>query len=244
MAAALWLDLLPARKLVLVALCDRAEGTTGKCWPGREEIAARSSISLKSTTEHLKALEEAGWIRSKRGNSRAGETTLRWVNVQRIISEGQGAQAAHRQGALSRLGEETTPDPAQLALGEVEAPLGEVDGNDQVKVTDVLGEAASLITVSDPSYDPSTNPSAPPAAEMGVDQLSAFEAAVRNSFLRTTADELLRCPPRLVGPNVVMRIEHQQLHRQLSSEVIDGASFRKTLRMCVAAAGLSGYRID
>jgi hypothetical protein len=80
----MWLDLPPARKLVLVALCDRANGTTGQCWPGRKEIAVRASLSERRVTDHLRGLEADGWIRSGAHPRYPGQTTTRWVAVEKV----------------------------------------------------------------------------------------------------------------------------------------------------------------
>lgn len=217
-AAALWLPLDPARKLVLVALCDRADYATGKCWPGRDEIALRSSLSLKSVTEHLKGLEADGWIKSRRGNSRAGETTTRWVNVARVLDESMIVVQAHRARVAARLGEESTPDPNQLELlGEVDGRLGEVDGNDQVKLTALLGEAASLVTVIDPSYDPSLQPSARTDGFEPVD-LSADDARFAQ-VLSMQTKALAIMPPMAVTLDAAtarVKIREQDLSEPLS----------------------------
>lgn len=162
--AALWLPMDPARKLVFLTLCDRANSETGACRPGREEISARSSYSLKTVTEHLKALEAEGWFRSQRGNRRLGETTRRWLDVERILREGAAARVQYqrRRWPERGSGEMDTPTPKptdQAGLSELDAGLGEVHGNDQVKVRPILGEAASPVYVTEPSADPSEDPS-------------------------------------------------------------------------------------
>lgn len=91
-AATMWLDLTPAQKLVLVSLADRANGETGLCWPGRDEIAWRSSVTVRSVTDQIKALEMAGWLESGPKPGRPGQTTKRILNVKRIIAE-----ASHRR---------------------------------------------------------------------------------------------------------------------------------------------------
>ena len=56
-------ELPAARKLVLMALCDSADKTTGIAWPGLEMMMAWSNLHSKSQVmAHLKALEDDGYI--------------------------------------------------------------------------------------------------------------------------------------------------------------------------------------
>lgn len=196
-AAALWLPLEPNRKLVLIALCERADLATGRCWPGREEVALRSSLSVKSVTPHFGALESAGWIRrTRRGNARLGETTTRWLDVQKILNEGEAARQAFLQERRERLQtswDDSSPD--QLALLE----SGEVDGNDQGKLgndqgklTDGSGEAASLVTVIEPSDQPSYDPSS--RESVGT---PTREGAVRSTYVGPAAESTAHALPSL-----------------------------------------------
>lgn len=132
-AATLWLDLPPARKLVLLALCERANLSDGKCWPGREEIAARSSLTIRTVTPHLQALEADGWIRSGAKPTKAGQTTIRWVNAQRVLREGEAHRKAIQARRYADAGEESSF-----------ADAGEVPSTD-------AGEAGATVTAKEPS---------------------------------------------------------------------------------------------
>lgn len=87
--AASWLDMPTGRKAVLQALCERANLVTGLCWPGREEIALRCSMSVRAVTPHLRDLEAAGYLRSGPRPWRELQFQRRWVNVDRILQEGR-----------------------------------------------------------------------------------------------------------------------------------------------------------
>jgi len=158
-AASLWLDLPPARKLVLVALCDRADGMTGECWPGRKEVAARASLAPRNVSTHFKALEEDGWIRSGPRSRTPGQTTTRWVNIRRIKAEGEGRR--ERLQTEWRGGDESSPhgvDDVTLATGGCDADGVGCDADDRDEGT--LGAyEPSVITVSnEPSIEPSDDP--------------------------------------------------------------------------------------
>ena len=85
-AAALWLDMKPTRKLVLVSLCENAD-QYGLCWPSRPYVARRCSLSLRSVVTHLYGLKEDGWLRIVEAGRR-GYSTRRQLNAQRILEEG------------------------------------------------------------------------------------------------------------------------------------------------------------
>ena len=92
-AAALWLEIEPTRKLIMVSLCENAslgvEGRVdGECWPSRRYIAARCSLNVRSVTPHIKALERDGWMRTTR-RPRPGLATERVLDAKRILEEGE-----------------------------------------------------------------------------------------------------------------------------------------------------------
>ena len=101
--ACLWLDLPMGRNMVLVALCERANKETGKCWPGVREIAARASMTTRSVTRHLRALEEVGLLRSDEPSRTRGLSTRRWVNVERILTEGKSRRVEHQNGRPDKM---------------------------------------------------------------------------------------------------------------------------------------------
>lgn len=155
-SAALWLQLEPARKLVLIALAERADLRTGLCWPSREEIAWRASLTPRRTTPHLQALEAAGYVRSeRRGSPRHGQTTLRYLAVDRILEEGKTALETYRERARQSLGDVSSPNPFQgTLLGDDDGTLGDETVIDQGTLAAPLGDA---VTLTEPSDQPSNN---------------------------------------------------------------------------------------
>src|SRR3990167_6737398 len=93
-AAALWLDMEPRRKLVLVSLCENAD-QDGYCWPSQPYIAMRASLTVRWVRRHLKGLEEGGWLKVLRIGKRASPTE-RVLNVERILVEGRFREAEYR----------------------------------------------------------------------------------------------------------------------------------------------------
>lgn len=89
--ACLWLDMEAHRKLVLLSLCENAD-SHGMCYPGNDYVARRASIAPRNVSTHLKALAEEGWARVVRPARGPGSTTVRHLNVDRIITEGRARQ--------------------------------------------------------------------------------------------------------------------------------------------------------
>ena len=93
-AAALWLDMEPRRKLVLVSLCENAD-QEGYCWPSQPYIAIRASLSVRWVRRHLRELEKDGWLKVLRIGKRASPTE-RVLNIDRILVEGRFREAEYR----------------------------------------------------------------------------------------------------------------------------------------------------
>lgn len=87
----MWLDMEAHKKLVLLSLCENAD-QHGLCYPGREYIATRASVSPRNASTHLVALEDEGWVRVIRRGRGPGQLTIRKVEVDRIIVEGRRRQ--------------------------------------------------------------------------------------------------------------------------------------------------------
>ena len=160
-AACLWLPLEPNRKLVLLALCERADLKTGRCWPGREEIAVRASLSVRSVTPHLQALEVLGYLHSRRRDGGRRQTTLRQLAVSRILKEGEairaqfvGEQERSREDALSIQQEDSSPDQFKGKLPAHQREVGDIAMGSSLLEQ---GEAASLVTAIEPSLESSYN---------------------------------------------------------------------------------------
>ena len=85
----LFLKLKKGRKLVLVALAEFAD-EDGYCWPSEALLAHKASIETRNLRNHLRGLEEQGWLRLEIGQGRG------WVNNY-FLSVGKIAQAADAQ---------------------------------------------------------------------------------------------------------------------------------------------------
>lgn len=215
--AALWLNMQPARKLVFIALCERAELNTGKCWPGLEEISRRSSLSIRSVIPHIRGLEADGWIRSGGRPNRQGVTTRRWVNVRRLLTEGEANREAFLSERADAHEDSSTADFANDPQLKLDAPAHEVDGNQHMKLMSPAHEAASRGTVIEPSQEPSQEPSPSPDGFEPVD-LSADDARFAQ-VLSMQTKALAIMPPMAVTLDAAtarVKIREQDLSEPLS----------------------------
>jgi hypothetical protein len=93
-------------KLVLLCLCDYAHNETGECWPAVESIATRTGLAPSTTREHLRKLEQAGYVRSEATFSATGQrsTNRYWVTISPAIS-------THREPVGTRRLTDKAPPP-------------------------------------------------------------------------------------------------------------------------------------
>lgn len=80
-SSAAWnLPLAGIRKIVFLALCDRAD-KSGKCWPSVEWLVTRCGISERSVRLHIGALAFTGHIRRV---ERLGRSTVYYINLAKL----------------------------------------------------------------------------------------------------------------------------------------------------------------
>src|SRR5690349_10179005 len=65
-------DIPPKPKVVLLALANRADPATGKCWPGLERLARESSVPERSLIRHIAALVRNGYVIRERTRDARG----------------------------------------------------------------------------------------------------------------------------------------------------------------------------
>ncbi len=74
-------DVKGTAKLVLVALCERADKHTGHCWPGMRQIAEDASCSERAAYLYIAALKRNGFIevRNVRGSDGRQRANNYWI---------------------------------------------------------------------------------------------------------------------------------------------------------------------
>jgi len=82
----------PLCKLVLMALCDRAN-EKAVCWPSRADLLARCNVSAATLSRKLRALESGGWIQRKQ---RFNSSSVFRINVLRLYEKETAAVEASK----------------------------------------------------------------------------------------------------------------------------------------------------
>ena len=130
----------PLSKLVLMALCDRAN-EQALCWPSRADLMARCNVAASTLSRKLQSLESAGWIMRKQ---RFNASTVFRINVQRLNDLEAAALAEKRS---------TPPDgfeafPEELAAQPIENKGDALCGHTDALCghTDALCDATNLST--------------------------------------------------------------------------------------------------
>lgn len=121
MALAWKVDVPSGRKLVLLALCDHANGQ-GECYPSVEAIARKCSMGERTVQQHIGELESAGFLVRR---FRKGRSTLYRLEPRNFC--GIAGSAAPQDSALHCAASGTLPlqdlhathaDPAPISINE------------------------------------------------------------------------------------------------------------------------------
>ena len=91
----------PLRKLVLIKLADNANDL-GECWPSHQHVADQCEISKTSVRNHIKKLEEMGFLHIQHREGPKGNTSnLYHLTIQGMPAGGIGV-AGDGIGGYSR----------------------------------------------------------------------------------------------------------------------------------------------
>ena len=121
MAMAWKADMPSGRKLVLLALCDHANGQ-GECYPSVEAIARKCSTGQRTVQQHIAELENAGIVARRFRKGRSTVYRLKPCNFH-STSESAVPQDSSLQGAASgtsppQLLHPTPANPAPISISE------------------------------------------------------------------------------------------------------------------------------
>lgn len=73
----------PQTRLVLIALCERADGSC-YCYPSQVLISKDTGLDRRTVRKHLKLAEERGWLKSFPGQRRKGRA---WTYTAYILQD-------------------------------------------------------------------------------------------------------------------------------------------------------------
>ena len=147
-SAAAWTTSLPGlRKLVFLAICDRAD-KTGRCWPSLDWVAKRCGISERSARSHMAALAEQGLIRRE---FRLGRSAVYFVNLPQPTANSApdgdtpAPTAAHAPSATPAF---RAPTPAIAAqTPALDAPISNKDSINNQNTRQAPADAADVVVV-------------------------------------------------------------------------------------------------
>lgn len=258
--ACLWLDMEAHRKLVLLSLCENAD-ERGYCYPGRGNIAQRSSTSERRTTDHLAWLNTEGYAKVIKESKGPGQRTIRRVNIQRIYTEGKARQETFQSRRLAVSHddwdtEEVAEEGLQGVLGVIQddsSPITQTSPEYETFPTgkgDTLNTNTGHLTSEEPvsrtsQVEPAhtTGQSRAREPDVGEPSLFGFRQALDATVLGLTVRKLTAREPVADGDVVVLDVPDVQLARQLSAGNIDGEGLRKAINAAAAAGGFSGFRV-
>lgn len=125
-SAVLWASkqsLKPNDKLVLWALCDHKNESTGKCFPSTERICEFTGLSKRSVHRSIKSLESIGLIEAKK---RPGTSTIYMLNITEMADDVPDSHQCHTvtsaRQSLEWCHTVTTPVPHSHHSGATQAP--------------------------------------------------------------------------------------------------------------------------
>lgn len=107
----------PARKLVLIKLCDNANDS-GECWPSHAHIAAHCEMTTRSVITHINTLEADGFLSiRKRKGLKGNDTNVYTLTFPRGEKSSLPEKSAHPRGEdISLTPSENISPPDNTAL--------------------------------------------------------------------------------------------------------------------------------
>lgn len=103
----------PLRKLVLLKLCDNANDK-GECWPSFQHIADQCEITRRSVITHVKALQEAGFLRVVHRGRGEHQTSNKYLVSLHPVAPAPAHESANETPSDIRGGgENNSPPPSE-----------------------------------------------------------------------------------------------------------------------------------
>lgn len=126
-------NMIAAEKLTLIALADRAD-EDGNCWPGKQDLAKRTSQSARTVQRHLGKLERLGLLRVERRKRKDGTQATNRYSLP-LAGRQIDTRQTPQPGDTNVSGGETPVSPHELPI-ELSPPTppkireGEWEGKD------------------------------------------------------------------------------------------------------------------
>jgi len=100
-------DIPPKPKIVLLALANRADPQTGKCWPSLERVSQETSVPERTLIRHIHALVRNGYVIRDKSRGPGG---MQRNNTYYMVMDRDAARYGEWQFAGSTVDEDGDPD--------------------------------------------------------------------------------------------------------------------------------------
>lgn len=197
-AWALRQELPPVPKFVLVALCERANGKTGQCWPGIDEVAEAVCLSERSVITYIAALVRNGYVIKQAMRRKNGQKSNNhyWICFDREAAPWVGPGAKVEEMPPAEDDENEAADDVENAESPPDATFA--DGGHMKPASH--GPCATAFTHKD-SAEPESfkpEPAPPKRGPIPPEMPHGFDATARGSEQsRLHAAEEARKPKRI-----------------------------------------------
>src|SRR5262252_3712468 len=195
-------------KLVLVALANHADHSTGLCWPSVTLIAHEASCSPRAVYRFVADLSRNGFVmvEKKRGKDGKQRSNNYWLLLDRLPLAWSAVPSSHTQDADEKSDEEQeivssavhedepgdSVSPGEDAAPEMPAESLTPGVNVQPGDTESPGPSASGVTRQESSLEPSyLEPSPRPAFRAGAAP-TRYDASARPTAIASAAAEEAR----------------------------------------------------
>ena len=192
------------QKFVLIALCDHANDD-GVCYPSQNKLAEKCSMSDRAIINHIKWLEQQGFIRKERRQS----SQRRYSDLYQICLEPANSAPAHSAPAHS------APEPENFAPTEPENFAGSYIKKEPSVINHQI--EPSVVNTHTPEHTPKKQPALSNAktllAEFGIDGDLADDYIAHRKAKRATVSktvlQTLQTEAQKAGMTIQQAVRYQ-----------------------------------
>lgn len=192
------------QKFVLIALCDHANDD-GVCYPSQNKLAEKCSMSDRAIINHIKWLEQQGFISKERRQS----SQRRYSDLYQICLEPANSAPAHSAPANS------APEPENSAPTEPENFAGSYIRKEPSVINRQI--EPSVVSTHTPGHTPKKQPARANAqtllAEFGIDGDLADDYIAHRKAKRATVSktvlQTLQTEAQKAGMTIQQAVQYQ-----------------------------------
>ncbi|MDK4545161.1 helix-turn-helix domain-containing protein [Kingella kingae] len=197
------------QKFVLIALCDHANDD-GVCYPSQNKLAEKCSMSDRAVLNHIKWLEQQGFISKERRQS----SQRRYSDLYQIFLEPANSAPANSAPANSAPAN-SAPEPENFAPTEPENSAGSYIKKEPSVINRQI--EPSVVSTYTPEYVPKKQPAQANAqtllAEFGIDGDLADDYIAHRKAKRATVSktvlQTLQTEAQKAGMTIQQAVQYQ-----------------------------------